>query len=208
MATVTLVVGETKTAFQVHEADLFDASTFFKSAFTSDSRESTDRTMALPEDDESTFNLFVEWLYRQRCDVPPKANENGNDRFMQPFQLYVLAIKYGIPSLRNHIVSQVFIAFKQDLGPPTRESMVYAYKNTSQDSTLRRLIAFHLASICKDDPNWPRRESIQKWFRDHADIATDVLISLAKHARVYGSPFDGKMPEEFKEQEPGNEKGK
>ena len=208
MSTVTLVVGKTKAAFQVHEADLFEASTFFRSAFTSDSQESTDRTMALPEDDESTFNLLVEWFYRQRYDVPPKANENGNDRFMQPFQLYVLAIKYGIPSLRNLIVSQVFTAFKQDLDPPTCESMVYAYKNTSRDSTLRRVIAARLASICSNNSNWPRTEFIQNWLRDHGDITTDVLISLAKHARVYCGPFDGKMPEDFKEQEPGNGKGK
>ena len=60
VATVSLVVGESNTAFHVHEADLFDASPFFKAAFTSDFRESAERSMTLPEDDEDIFELFIE----------------------------------------------------------------------------------------------------------------------------------------------------
>lgn len=208
MATVTLVVGKTKTAFQVHEADLFEASTFFRSAFTSDFRESTERTMTLPEDDESTFDLFVEWLYHQRYHLPspPKAKVKGKDRFMQPFQLYVLADKYDIRSLKSLLVSQIFTAFKQDSDFPTCAAIVYAYEHTSQSSTLRKMIADRLA--CCNDLMWYHRGSSQKWLRDHADITTDVLISHAEHARIQGSPFDGEMPEDYKEQEPGSGKEK
>ena len=208
VATVTLLVGEAKTAFQVHEADLFEASTFFKAAFTSDFRESGERTMTLPEDDEATFDLFVEWLYHQRDHLPqpPKANVKGKDRYMQPFQLYVLADKYDIRSLKSLIVSQVFTAFKQDSYFLNCAAMVYAYEHTSPNSTIRKLIADRFACIVKR--GWVQLESKQKWLRDHADITTDALISLTKQVRTQSCPFDGEMPEDYKEKEPESGNGK
>ena len=163
--------------------------------------------MTLPEADESTFDLFVEWLYHQRYDLPShlKANGKRNDRFMQPFQLYVLADNYGIRSLKSHIVSQIFTAFKQDADFQPGAATVYAYENTSQSSTIRKLIADRLA--CSNNLGWFQRESSQKWLRDHADITTDVLISHAKHARIQRSPFDGEMPEDYKEKELGMGRG-
>ena len=208
VATVTLLVGETKTAFQVHEADLFEASTFFKAAFTSDFRESGERTMTLPEDDEATFDLFVEWLYHQRYNFPPppEANAKGKNRFMQPFQLYVLADKYDIRRLKSLIVSQIFTAFKLNSEFPSREATVYAYEHTSPNSTIRKLIADRLA--CVGNLDWLKLGSVQKWLRGHADIATDVLLSLAKHVRTQDTPFGGEMPEDYNEKEPKVGNGK
>ena len=164
--------------------------------------------MTLPEDDESTFDLFVEWLYHQRYHLPPrpKANEKGKDRFMQPFQLYVLADKYDIRSLQSLILSQIFTAFKQDTDFPNWGEIVYAYEHTSQSSTIRKLIADKIA--CSNIPVWFQLESSQKWLRGNADIATDVLVSLTKYVRKQGSPFDGEMPECYKEKEPESGNGK
>ena len=208
VATVTLLVGEAKTAFQVHEADLFEASPFFKAAFTSDFRESGERTMTLPEDDEATFDLFVEWLYHQRYHLPPppKANAKEKDRSMQPLQLYVLADKYDIRRLKSLIISQIFTAFKQHSLSLYDTAIVYAYRHTSPNSTIRNLIADHVA--CNSKPGWFQRKSTQNWLRNHADITTDVLVSLAKHMRIQGSPFDGEMPEEYKENDPEVGNGK
>ena len=166
--------------------------------------------MTLPEDDESTFELFVEWLYHQRYHLPPppKADVKGKDRFMQPFQLYVLADKYGIRRLKNLIVSQLFTAFKQDSDSPTGVSIVYAYKNTSQSSALRNLIAGRLAFVCSHDPSWFQLESTQNWLRAYADITTDVLVRVTKHVRIQGSLFDGETPEDYEEKEEGGGKDK
>ena len=164
--------------------------------------------MALPEDDEATFDLFVEWLYHQRYNFPslPKANTKCKDRYMQPFQLYVLADKYDIRRLKSLIVSQIFTAFKLNSDFPTGAAIVYAYEHTSQSSTIRKLIADRLA--CSNNPGWFQKESSQKWLRGHADITTDMLVSLTKHVRTQGSPFDGEMPEDYKEKEPEVGNGK
>ena len=166
--------------------------------------------MTLPEDDESTFDLFVEWLYHQQYHLPPllKADVKCKDRYMQAFQLYVLADKYGVRRLKSLIVSQIYTAIKKDRNSPACTSILYAYKNTSQNSTLRNLIAGSLASVCSFNPNWLEQKSSQKFLRGHADITTDVLVSLAKHMQIQGSPFDGEMPEDYKEKEPEVGNGK
>ena len=66
MASVTLIIGETKTKFHVHEAELFKVSPIFKAGFGSHFKESSERKMILPEDDSELFNPMVEWLYSHR----------------------------------------------------------------------------------------------------------------------------------------------
>ncbi len=197
VATVTLVVGETKTAFQVHEADLFEASPFFKAAFTSDFRESSERTMTLPEDDEAIFELFVNWLYRQRYDIP--SSPKDPKRYSEPIRLFVLADKYDVRSLKNLIVSQLFLAFKAGAETPELNAISYAYKHTSQNSIIRKLLIDLLTSI--DDPGWFQEESTQTWLRDEPDISVDMIASFAKLTLKRKNILAGKMPEEYKEKE-------
>lgn len=205
VATVTLVVGETKTAFHVHEADLFEASPFFEAAFTSDFRESSERIMTLPEDDDSIFELFVDWLYRQRYDIPPTPNESETDydRFMQPVKLFVLADKYGVRSLKNLIVSQMFLAFKRDKSSPSLDSMAYVYEHTSQNATIRKLLTDRMALT--NDPAWFVEARVQTWFRNHPDISTDLIASLAKYTLKLANPYVRDLPQIYleKEQESG-----
>ena len=66
--------------------------------------------MTLPEDDENTFELFVDWLYHRRYEItsPPKPPEK--DVFMQPVKLFVLADKYDVCSLKDLIASKLFLS--------------------------------------------------------------------------------------------------
>ena len=200
VATVTLVVGETKAAFQVHEANLFEASPFFKAAFTSDFRERSEQTMTLPEDDEVIFELFVNWLYGQRYDISsPPADRT---MFLEPIKLFVLADKYDVRSLKNLVVSQLFFAIKTVAKPPTLDEVSYAYKHTSQKSTLRELLTDLLTT--RFNLGWFQEQSTQTWLRDHPDISVDMNASFAKLTLKRKDPF-AKTPEEYmeKEQESG-----
>lgn len=206
VATVTLVVGETKTAFHVHEADLFEASPFFEAAFTSDFRESSERIMTLPEDDDSIFGVFVDWLYRQRYDIPPTPYGSGTDydRFIQPLKLFVLADKYGVRSLRNLIVSQMFLAFKWDKGSPSLDSMAYVYEHTSQNATIRKFLTNRMALT--NNPAWFVEARIQTWLRNHPDISADLIASLAKYILKPANAYGGDLPQIYLEKE--QERGK
>ena len=60
---VTIFVGPARIKWSLHENLLSATSDFFRSAFNGGFKESTDDTLALPEDDPAAFELFVRWLY-------------------------------------------------------------------------------------------------------------------------------------------------
>lgn len=201
VATVTLIVGESKTAFHVHEATLFEASPFFKAAFTLDFRESSERVMTLPGEDESIFGLFVDWLYHQRYDIllNPNKSENKCDRYMQPVQLFALADRYDVRSLRNLLVSQMFALLKQEnLQSLEIQTFVYAYEHTSPNSSIRKLLADYLAWVV--DKSSFKPAIFQAWLQGYPDISVDLNVSFVKHMGKR-SPFAGKMPEDYIEKE-------
>lgn len=199
IATVTLLVGETKAAFIVHEEKLFEASSFFKAAFTSDFKEGSERTMTLPEDDEAVFDLFVEWLYYgsyQLPSLPAGIFGKASELSMQPVQLFVLADKYDVPQLKNLILLKIFLAFKESkCGTITKETFAYAFQHTPQKSSIRKLFADWLANY----PVLIERETSQIWLREHPEISTDLNVSLAKRVRTQWKPFEGEIPEEYLE---------
>ena len=197
MATVTLLVGKTKTAFQVHESDLFEESSFFKTAFTSEFLESSERTMTLPEDDAATFELFVDWLYHRRRGTPSFPISDGRIR---PFvELNILADKYDVPNLRSFSLSEIFSNVKSRKAMIQLPTITYAYEHTSQNAAIRRILSDYLACHC--GLSWYQREDIQEWFRAHSDISADVICSLAKHTKGRDDPFDGDMPKSYMETE-------
>lgn len=162
--------------------------------------------MTLPEDDETIFELFVDWLYHQRYDVPSTPNdpETPCDRFMQPVQLFVLADKYGVRNLKNVIVSQIHSVVKMSSDVPKEATIAYAYEHTSQNSTIRKVLADMMA--CYVGRNWFERAVNQTWLRDHHDISMDVMVRLAERAEdAYGGPFYRGVPEEYVEEEEESE---
>ena len=66
--------------------------------------------MTLPEDDESVFDNFVDWLYHGRYDIP--RHSEVDEVFLRPVQLFVLADKYGVPDLKSLVLDQIFNLIK------------------------------------------------------------------------------------------------
>ena len=67
--TVTIFVGKDKRPFHVHRSLLRETSSFFKAALEGDFRESSEQKMDLPEEDEGSFDVFVQWLYDRRYEI-------------------------------------------------------------------------------------------------------------------------------------------
>ncbi|KAF6232634.1 hypothetical protein HO173_009073 [Letharia columbiana] len=202
IATVTLVVGEAETTFQVHEAELFEASPVFKAAFNSDFRESSERKMNLPEDDPDIFNLMVEWLYSHRYDILQPTGDKIRDetRFMEPMRLYVLADKYGMTSLKGCIANIIFKTLKPgNVTGPSIETIAYAYQNVPQTSGIRRLLADLYA--CNINFDWYKSPIAKPLLQKYPEFATDIILSFARHTSREGikNPFKGEMPEAYKE---------
>lgn len=214
-STVTLLVGENKAAFHVHLDVLCDASPFFKAAFLGSFRESSEKTMQLPEDDEDTFELFVGWLYCQRYELLPGVETNDekddnkkgdeanvdedDERFLQAFRLFTLADKYEIFKLKNLIIETLFVDGGGETYGPDITSIAYAYGHTTQGSGLRKLLADWCA--WNSDRVWYERPKVQALLRQQPDFATDVVLSFARNMEngEGWNPFEGDMPEEYKD---------
>ena len=150
--------------------------------------------MALPEDDESVFDNFVDWLYHGRYDIARPSEVV--DIFLRPVQLFVLADKYGVPDLKSLIPVQMFNLIKSETtSGPRPDTIAYAYGHTSQNAAIRKLLVDDM--VWNYDPNWWQHAKSQEWLRAHPDISTDLIVRFAKHAESQGNPFAGEMPEEY-----------
>ena len=197
---MTLVVGETKTIFHVHEAELFEVSPVFKAAFGSVFKESSERKMILPEDDAELLNLMVEWLYSHHYDLPPRTGDTiqNGARYMESMRLYVLADKYGVTSLKNYIVKIIFDTLRDgQVTGPNLDTVAYAYQNTPQNSGIRKLLADLYA--CNINFDWYGREENKLELQKYPEFATDMLLSFAQHTsqKDMKNPFENKMPRAY-----------
>ena len=204
MSTVTLIVGKSRTMFQVHESVLFNLSPVFRAGFTSDFKESVERQMSLPEDDAELFNVMVGWFYSRHYDISPPTGDRLIDctRFVEPTRLYVLADKYAITKLKNNIAESMFNAMR--LGGsagPSIDTIAYVYQNVSRTSGIRKLLAdFHACNIKYE---WFELATAQRFLQKNPKFAVDILMSFVQHTSVKTkqNPFRGEMPEAYRDEE-------
>ena len=114
--------------------------------------------MSLPEEEEQTFDLFVQWLYRQSYEISPQQHNHNGQVFMEPVKLYVLADKYDVTDLKSHVITKLF-ALRNEKWVPGLATMAYAYEHTPQHSRLRKLLTDWWA--CRVDLPWFRLEVTQ-----------------------------------------------
>lgn len=211
VSTVTILVGEDQTPFHVHMDRLCEASSFFKAAFLGDFKESSEKTMHLPEDDEGTFELFVDWLYNQRNEMLPEVTRDSDDeeedeRSLQAFRLYLLADKYRVCKLKSLVIEALFADAAVAKWYPSNASIAYAYEHTTQYSGLRKMLADYHAWSAR--LGWYELPDAQAFLRQQPDFATDLSVSFAKRIKNGPgcSPFKGNMPDEYKDKDQGQEK--
>lgn len=194
----TILVGKNKKPFYIHLDLLCDASSVFKAAFSEGFKEGSEKVVQLPDGNESTFELFVEWLYYRRYEMLPEvkrddADDEGDneERYLQIFRLFMLADKCRVFKLKNLIIETLFAEAGVCYWTPSNCSISYAYEHTTQDSGLRKLLADWFA--WNSELVWYEKPDNQAFLRQQPDFATDLNISFAKnlqrgHTKSY-SPF-------------------
>ncbi|KAL9630939.1 MAG: hypothetical protein Q9204_004469 [Flavoplaca sp. TL-2023a] len=66
---VTLVVGPNHKAYHVHHGLLCDRSSYFRAALQGQFQEAQANRIEFPEEDETTFEIFIRWLYGSKFEV-------------------------------------------------------------------------------------------------------------------------------------------
>lgn len=174
--TVTILVGENSTPFSIHRDQLCEASSFFKAAFEGAFLEGSEMRMSLPEEEDHTFDLFIQWLYNQGYEISDQNHNDRGQRFMEPVKLYVLADKYDVTDLKSHVITKLF-ALRNEKWVPGLATVAYAYEHTPQNSRLRKLLADWWA--CRVDPHCFRLGVTQGWLKEHPEVAISVISSFA-----------------------------
>ena len=161
--------------------------------------------MTLPEDDESVFENFVDWLYRGRYDIP--RHSEVVDIFLRPVQLFVLADKYEVSDLKSVVLYQIFNLVKSETGETASlETVAYTYRHTSQNAGIRKLLLDDMVWHCHH--NWYQPAENRTWLRDHPEISADVIVRFAMRAGGWWNPFGGRMPKEYTVEKSEEDKGK
>lgn len=183
--TITLYVGNAKTKFHIHTDLIFEASAFLEKAFNSDFKESSERTMNLPDDDVDTVDRFVQWLYSGQYDPP-----SPGPGLMELLRLAVLADKYDVPKLKLQVCMDLYSHLLAKRGYKC-EDIMYTYANTPAKSGIRRMLVDW--TVWHMDLNWFERKDIRDWLPTAAEFAADLASGFARKCSDSGvltTPFE------------------
>lgn len=188
---VTLYVGPDRNAFHVHLDLLCAASPVFKAAFSGNFKESTERSMDLPEDDHEAVNRLVQWLYSKEYQLPGTGNRSKNQKCYDALaRLNTLGEKYQITGLKNNIIRKLFQAKLDTLTIPELTVVVYVYENTSHGSSFRKLLVDWYSWSIKSV--WFSKVGTNIILAMNPEFAADLAIALAQRVEdPTGNPLYG-----------------
>ncbi|KAI4666138.1 uncharacterized protein J4E78_003605 [Alternaria triticimaculans] len=144
-----IVVGPKAKRFTVHLNLIVYYSPFFLAALKGPFKEAKDKVVTLPDTEANIFELFANWLYRQRfpteADSPQllalyHRDEDANFRFDRLVRLYVFSDKYDVPKLKRQCLDTIFEYLVDEDLLPDLSHVVYAVKNLDDEDPLLRMI--------------------------------------------------------------------
>ncbi|KAL8919164.1 MAG: hypothetical protein Q9208_006924 [Pyrenodesmia sp. 3 TL-2023] len=164
--------------YQHSARNLLKAAEISQAAFERHSKEASG-SMTFPEDDSDDWERFIHWLYKRKLQITSLAEPTPRVRYADLIDLYILADKYGIGLLKNHIMrclSRTVHHYRQlpsDLGLPSDSLVERIYNLTTGSSKLRQFVATCYAWGADLD-NLRHVHSVEKLLRAIPDFAADV----------------------------------
>ncbi|KAI4652463.1 hypothetical protein J4E93_002666 [Alternaria ventricosa] len=161
-----IVVGPKAKRFTVQLNLIVYYSPFFLAALKGPFKEAKDKVVTLPDTEANIFELFVNWLYRQRfptqADSPQLLalySQEDNPYFQSArlMKLYVFSDKYNVPKLKRQCLDALFEHLGDASGYqlPDLNDVAYAVKNLNDEDPLLRMIVdgfcYHGNSECWND---------------------------------------------------------
>lgn len=181
---MVLKVGPKKIRFDVHKHQLCKASPVFEAAFNGKFREKGG-IMNLVDGDVHAFEHFVQWVYKDDVEIPLEGEiEDITAQTRELINVYILADKYDVSLLKDHIVELLFDAVRPWADEAARRRRIalrthieHAYANTARSSKLRALLTacytWHV------DFHWFTEGPGLNWLYRNPEIATDLAINFA-----------------------------
>lgn len=180
---ITLNVGPDKRAFHVHQELLCKSSPVFKAAFSGAYQESSERCIALPDEDPETVERLMQWLYCEYLSLTKAVClETSNECYWQLARLNTLADKFDVGLLRNLIIDELFaISTAPKVWPPQPPVIAYIYENTTDKSSVRKLfVAWFVWHI---DLEWFTCNDTAEALEEIPMFAADLAIAMGRRVK-------------------------
>ena len=136
--------------------------------------------MILPDEDAETVERLMQWLYFRSLSLTKDVcSESAEDeRYWQLARLNTLADKFGVGSLKNAIIDEMFARNEnQDAYLPSVPVVAYIYENTTNKSPLRKLfVAWFVWHI---DYDWYTSSDIPETLEEVPMFAADLAIAMS-----------------------------
>ncbi|KAK3645704.1 hypothetical protein LTR56_008891 [Elasticomyces elasticus] len=141
--TINVEVGtKRKKPFTLHRGVLSFYSGYFEAAMKETFKEGSEGVIELPNENVSTFEPFVRWLYTRKL---PETPATGDD-IRNLINLWLFADRRECPLLANQVLDAVRDAIVRRWQVPAIE-LRNIYENTSESSGLRRLFLYIISRI-------------------------------------------------------------
>ena len=189
-------MGSEKAIFEVHERQLCDQSSFFNAALNSGFKESSERVVALPDDDVDTVDLFAQWLYSAEdytmsMDILPE--DDSGDYLMPAMKLLIFAEKYDVQCLIGHTMGYLAPGHPDKNPdfygrPPSQKVIAFVYANTPQGSEVRDYVVDWC--MAKDWVTVSGASSQRDWLMNIPEFAADLVLAFAQAKNCVSSNSD------------------
>jgi hypothetical protein len=171
---VDIYVGSESTHWPLHERLLTYHSPFFANVFYKEqegSRNGSNKSYGLPDEDDFPFELLVGWLYSRAIRAPKEEKDIG-----PLLELYLLAEKFEMVKLANDVVDTVREFYHQTSTYPGLRRVQYIYAETNEDNIMREMmvnsIARQLTTSSKIPAHWVK--ALQR----NGQLAVDIIRSI------------------------------
>lgn len=180
MDSLEVLVGDSKIRFHVHKDIFVTCSRAFQAIY----REA-DGALLIQDADAVVFDYFVRWLYhgpeRTLSSLEP------DDRFMRLAQLQLFTDTFGIPSLGNDIIWELFHLRSKDEIPPM-SVVEYAFLHLAGLSIFRFLLVewYTWPPRRRRDPEIPTLEELEKVPRFACELALSQITKADRDPFLVG----------------------
>ncbi|KAK4494614.1 hypothetical protein PRZ48_013970 [Zasmidium cellare] len=149
-ANTSIFVGKRKPdsePYIIPKVVLTSVSPYFNKIVNCDFKEGKEGVLHFPEDDPSSWTLFLYWLFHRNIPEPDRA-EPPNARGLSPSALapffsvltkaWMLGDKYDVPAFQNSVTFRMIRTF--EISFPTMQTAEEVFEITPEDCPLRKLI--------------------------------------------------------------------
>ena len=133
---VDVFVGPKRKTFRLHEGLLCDRSEYFRATFHGEFVEAKSKELYLPEDNDASFELFVNWLYGGDLRIKQPTKDDDLTAF---FGLLALAEKILVEHLRNLATDHIRGYYRDSTARVQAQDLAFVFENTSAHLLQRSL---------------------------------------------------------------------